>query len=1081
MPLSAAIPCSSPLGQRRIIRKLYEKLKHFQADDVPIPNPTVLEIKFYLKTNRRCYTIFIEKNDNIPHFHPVVSIECIPRFIASQLEAQRIADQLGQSVQLSTVLGLLIGHLVIDPVRIASVPTLFFWHDTQRRRTFCIFAYLARTMESRTYSVAELLNLRRSRSSETSHGLPAKVKEDPEFGDVVSKSDRIQAQVRGAKKQKEVSSSSVEDEEVAFQAKSQLRQSTEAVPKTQWKYRGRLGTEIAASDPLPAPTGLDKQSSEGFQKFFKAVVSPTHVRVTASGRIVPNTRGSASPTMKCDKERVMVDAQRVIEPSKEKKVELIQVPTNNQLSAPVVPAVYNNQPMIYQHLGMPIPLYQPVHGSVQNGFAYPYGLAPVPPQVSNTPYLTFPGGVQGFEAMGDNSKRSGGENSNNLGRVPIKISPPDQFDQNRPFYANGQLVLPPTSMTQGQMAPIIPYLPTGAMATPAYSGQRMAVMNQPVNNMSMTGPNGHLPSSNLAHHQAISSAVTPPGSVPLSSIRPSEITRKQLDGLKNSLKYYVGQLEYNRHQIDEPWVNAQVQRLREDIEQFELTLDMQIQYELVRYPGMEPMPQHPVQVPMPLNTHSRQPSMRHTRESDSSHHGSIRSITAARPRHTQSHYQAGTGNRGGYKSNRKVIGINSNITDSSAAHIDALETAIVNKFSISGATTHQKKMLEAITRPPNPKVDPKSSTAQQPSSDISSKESIGQPDPSGGNQTAQAGSYQQKPEQKAQSGGANLLNGITSYPGTGLPNRNGAAIPYLVGNCPPGIDPYTYQGREFMYVRELTEPEKFARDLYWNQLPNSGMSLPKFDGKDFYPTSPQKTPGLKGGIRNAPLGRPDVNLGFEPRRSEVDPFRSSRDGDSIRSYESGRKFSKAIPIVAPPDMDKKSTSDTTVTKKAEKNEGSDSISKLNESLRECQLSRDESSAKQMEKKSTTPTQRVVERSSTKSGHDLWQTMLKKGSTSGNVLPSAISSTTATGFLPQFSGNAVASLGPTISNGSSARVSPNADDKFVELEGPRQAMEKIGENCPPSSASSMEHNIKKDLHQRMLRDAERRGVIGSDWQ
>ncbi len=108
-------------------------------------------------------------------------------------------------------------------------------------------------------------------------------------------------------------------------------------------------------------------------------------------------------------------------------------------------------------------------------------------------------------------------------------------------------------------------------------------------------------------------------------------------------------------------------------------------------------------------------------------------------------------------------------------------------------------------------------------------------------------------------------------------------------------------------------------------------------------------------------------------------------------------------------------------------------------------------------------------------------MLKKGSTSGNVLPGAISSTTATGYLPQYAGNAIASLGPTISNGSPARVSPNADDKLIELEGPRVAMEKVGENCPPSSAPSIEHDVTKDLHQRMLRDAERRGVIGSDWQ
>lgn len=119
--------------------------------------------------------------------------------------------------------------------------------------------------------------------------------------------------------------------------------------------------------------------------------------------------------------------------------------------------------------------------------------------------------------------------------------------------------------------------------------------------------------------------------------------------------------------------------------------------------------------------------------------------------------------------------------------------------------------------------------------------------------------------------------------------------------------------------------------------------------------------------------------------------------------------------------------------------------------------------------------------SVKSGHDLWQSMLKKGSTSGIALPGAVSPTTATGYLPQYAGNAIASLGPTLSNSSPARVPPNADDKLAELEGSRVTMDKTGENCPPSSAPSVEHSVTRDLHHRMLRDAERRGVIGSDWQ
>src|SRR5690606_34520346 len=55
----------------------------------------------------------------------------------------------------------------------------------------------------------------------------------------------------------------------------------------EWKYRGRDGTGATTAEPIPAPTGAPAQRDEGFQRFYKAVVSPTHVRVTAGGRIVP--------------------------------------------------------------------------------------------------------------------------------------------------------------------------------------------------------------------------------------------------------------------------------------------------------------------------------------------------------------------------------------------------------------------------------------------------------------------------------------------------------------------------------------------------------------------------------------------------------------------------------------------------------------------------------------------------------------------------------------------------------------------------------------------------------------------------
>ena len=56
----------------------------------------------------------------------------------------------------------------------------------------------------------------------------------------------------------------------------------------QWHYRRRDSSD--RHQPHSAPTGFAAQQAENFQRFYRAVVSPTHVRVTAGGRIVPNTR-----------------------------------------------------------------------------------------------------------------------------------------------------------------------------------------------------------------------------------------------------------------------------------------------------------------------------------------------------------------------------------------------------------------------------------------------------------------------------------------------------------------------------------------------------------------------------------------------------------------------------------------------------------------------------------------------------------------------------------------------------------------------------------------------------------------------
>ncbi|KAI1817101.1 hypothetical protein GGS20DRAFT_575022 [Poronia punctata] len=1093
MAFYGPVPFSSPQGRKKILRRLYTKLKHNQTDDVPIPNHTILEIKFYLKTNRRCRKVFVTRGGSATEKFPAAFPQHLPNFITSQLEAQRLTNYDRQSAQLPAVLVFISGFLARNPLRDVSTPTLFFWACRRQKRTFCVFAYMTRKMDNRTYTAAELLSLRGSQGSNKAHGLLTKLKTDPDIDEVVhkEKGGANDAQARAHNKPKDGSNVSAESE-IVFRGNG--KKSRRIGSEVQWKYRGRSGSDVASNEPIQAPTGLEKQQSEGFQRFFKAVVSPTHVRVTAGGRIVPNTRGSASPTAKWDKESRPNDAQAHVQSTTGPEKEISYPAAPSHPAPPMFPSMIPVQhPMIYHHMGLPMPYY--MQASVQHGLPYPYGFAPIGAQFADAQFLPFPHGGQRFESAGLEYKQSGGGKVDEKPtQAPVKVSPPDHFDQNRPFYVNGQMVFPPRGMGQGPMHTLAPppYLQHGPLPPTAYAAPRMFPVIHPGSNMPVGGPNGQpsypiVPEVPPGHQQYLPVPMPqhplPPPAPPafsegvphLSSIRPSEITKKQLKQLRASLKYFVNQLEYNRHQIDEPWVFAQGKKVQKDIQKFEQILDAQLRYENEHYPNMEPTPRHIAEGNTSFKTPSRPLSVRHAQETGSSRHGSKRSNEPASGARSAQAQPMGTGGREGPNPSRKAVATKSTMTDNTTDRSDRVGAEMVHKFSQPGATGQQKKYPGAITRHLDQQYSFKPAKDQQHSRDAASSNSSGQNCVTNDkmNHVGQqlSGSSQQSRWIAIPPTGHFLTHGNTRY--TTPFDGAGKSLPYLVGALPPGADPCTYRGREYIYGRELTDAEWQARHIYWGHLPGKGIGLPKFDGKDFYPPSPQKVEDNPA-YHNKPSGRPEVDFGFELKHSEVDPFRSTRDGDSIRSHESGRKLSKAIPIVAPPDVDKKPSAEPSASEGRTKERSSED-NKLGKIAHP-----DGVATKSPQKKSPPLSRRAVERSSAKSGHDLWQTMLKKGPASGTVLPGTITSTTASGYLPQYSGNAIASLGPTVSSNSPPRGPPNPDDKFVEVEGHRAVMEKTGENCPPSSAPSLESGAAKEVHERMLRDAGRRGVIGSDW-
>lgn len=93
-------------------------------------------------------------------------------------------------------------------------------------------------------------------------------------------------------------------------------------------------------------------------------------------------------------------------------------------------------------------------------------------------------------------------------------------------------------------------------------------------------------------------------------------------------------------------------------------------------------------------------------------------------------------------------------------------------------------------------------------------------------------------------------------------------------------------------------------------------------------------------------------------------------------------------------------------------------------------------------------------------------MLNKGKSSGQAVPSTISSATAQGVLPQYQGHATAYLTPTIANTSMPARSPNGSGKTVEngdltsLKSPEAVQT---ENMPPAPPTSSESIRQDGIH------------------
>jgi hypothetical protein len=428
-----------------------------------------------------------------------------------------------------------------------------------------------------------------------------------------------------------------------------------------------------------------------------------------------------------------------------------------------------------------------------------------------------------------------------------------------PFYYNGQIMYPVGAFSAPMGNPMVPFHVVGIPHGVAPHLPGHYVQQQPAQtSLTTTGPS-HTPSTHslsgippvVNHIVPANANFNAASAPPISSIRPSDITRKQIASFKQNLKYHVDQLQYNRHQIDEKEMEKRIQTIQGHIQKFETTLKTQLEYEAVHFKtnqereDMKPSQpitapeEHSSAVPALMPLEYRAPVTK--QEMDE----------AVNRRVTLSTYglntSIGEGGKVMFRSPAEQAFSNSNtngLPNGASLPSDAALAPIFQPRGYASTWTGSKyaREMKAYEEAEKRLVAESKSLEHMRLGD---QRSVSQPFAAPMAPAAQTQRTHNDSDNSGRSGSG----------GTKLSNFG---VPYLLGTLPKGVNPRTARDQDYVYKRPLTEEERRARFLYWGKAPKSAvMGLPKFDGKHFYPPSPIKErstePARESGSRMADL------------------------------------------------------------------------------------------------------------------------------------------------------------------------------------------------------------------------------------
>ncbi|KAF4995141.1 hypothetical protein FDECE_12886 [Fusarium decemcellulare] len=859
-------------------------------------------------------------------------------------------------------------------------------------------------MGCRTYSAGELLRLRRAApKGGVAEALAAKVEEDADLGEIIRSGPSRPLSLTAG----EDSNASSEADDRCHRAAAQQLDGTDS----ERKFRGRTDSEHERG-PMTAPADLAAQKAEGFQKFCNSVVSPTHVRVTAGGRIVPNTRGTHSPTMKWARERNPADG-----PSNARSVSGYQP---EGIPYPILPPGWAHfTPMVPAHAPGTVPglAFRPdAFPPMAYNIASAYGIqavqfAPVPsqqPAVVGAPQMA----KQNEITASDQPKA-------------IQFAPPEQFNPNQlqfnapqPVLCNGQWLI-----AHGpNLYPLTLMPPSGPPQLSSLPPSN-ADFNAPALKPDQPSGLAQLPAHNLLTATDAASRLSDTPSPPISSIRPSSITKKQLEVLRSQKKYHEDQIQFNKHQIDHKNMGERLETICREIKHFEQILANQLNFEARKYPKVETQKDHRV-------SHS---SIDYA-HSDAGLESSV-TARAALPAAIKG------------QTTRERVQVRSvtvhNPSNAVTTFQPAKEPAHVHRSDRADYEFQRKPSslpVNAALAPPfQPRTDVSNSSLATgvPEEPVSAKHS---------HFITKSSAHWQSFFKKAEA--------AKNY-----------GTPYLIGKLPAGIDPASARDTDYTYCRELTEDEHRARHMFWGKAPHHLQEgLPKYDGKHFYPASPIKDSTVDTVESTMSTQGPanTINVLTEPKTmstktGENDPFHAmaqagmsairNRFDDATRS----ESLHRAEDSLRGSSASELPHSESYVSQPSPRylefrrivNERT-RISSENLRAKMSEDSGDEEGSLIFKGR------RTMERTaSSRYPNEIWSTMRKKGKASANVIASKVSPMTAQGVLPNYAGYATASLTPTIANTTPGpRNSGNRLGDASDITPTNIAAERRRENRPP---------------------------------